>query len=105
MSILPSDPEVGCGYGIFKLSSSHPFTQACALHDHEFDLAAESKPAKTRAQADWELFYRWVLIAKSEENIERRMKLVWEICTYWPLARLGGALMWDGDPTPTTKEE
>ena len=96
--ILPEDKEVGCGYGPFKLSRDHPFTPACNLHDWEFDRANAGDADKPLAQVDWDLFYRWVLIAKAQKDPEHRAALALEICRYWPLARKVGAYLWDGDP-------
>lgn len=105
--MIPEDPARGCGYGIFKLPLTHPFTRACDLHDYEFGESHAGEPNKTKDEVDWDLFYRWALIALAEKNIEKRIDLVWDIIKLWPLAREGGNLMWDGDPEPIleTKNE
>ena len=100
MSFLPEDPEMKCGYGPFGLPLDHPFTRACILHDHEFELAHEGRPDKTKDKSDIDLFYRWVLIAKAAATEAETIDLFWDIVKYWPLARVGGNLMWDGDPKP-----
>lgn len=93
--VLPRDSSNDCGYGPFKLPASHPFTRACELHDFEFDNAELS--GKSLAQVDWDLFYRWVLIAEKYEDPMKRCKLAMDICANWPLARKFGGLLWDGN--------
>lgn len=93
--ILPHDKEEGCGYGPFKLRMDHPFSRACGLHDYGFDDAANGEAEKTLDELDWDLFYRWVLIAKAEQDPRRRIYLVWDIIKCWPLARAGGGLLYD----------
>jgi len=100
--MVPEDNAPGCGYGVFKLPLDHPFTVGCNLHDWEFGQSHAGNADKPRDQVDWDLFYRWVLITKSESDLEKRIELVWDIIKLWPLARTGGDLMWDGDPK--TKE-
>lgn len=92
--ILPKDPSNDCGFGPFKLPHDHPFTRACELHDFEFVESATS--GRRLSEVDWDLFYRWVLIAGAEADPIKRCRLASEICTYWPLARRGGRLLWDG---------
>lgn len=87
------------GYWVFKpLPTNDPFQQAAALHDYDFDQAHKLKKSyeKTRAQADWDLFYRLVLIAKSEGDADKRCDRAMTICRYWPLAREYGHLWWEG---------
>lgn len=94
--IIPEDNSIQCGYGPISLPLDHPFTRACQLHDWEFEQAHEGSLEKTIHQVDWDLFYRWVLIAKAEQNPERRCELAKDICYYWVLARWGGNVLWDG---------
>lgn len=95
-NILPEDSEVGCGYGPFKLPANHPFTRGCNIHDWEFDEAHKGRGDKGIQQVDWELFYRWVLIAKAEQSFAGKCALAREICKYWPLAHRVGPFLWDG---------
>jgi hypothetical protein len=94
--LLPEDPSNDCGYGPFKLPHDHPFTRGCNLHDFEFEQAHRGKSDKTIDQVDWELFYRWTMIARAAPTHAKRCELAGEICRYWPLARSVGALLWDG---------
>lgn len=93
---LPEDSSNDCGYGPFKLPHDHPFTRGCNLHDYEFDEAHHGRGDKTIEEVDWELFYRWVLIAKAETTYAGKCALARQICTYWPLAHGVGPLLWDG---------
>lgn len=93
--IFPQDSSDDCGVGPFKLPHNHPFTRACELHDFEFVESAHS--GKRLSEVDWDLFYRWTLIAQAEMDPLKRCKLAEEICYYWPLARRFGGLFWDGD--------
>lgn len=95
--ILPEDKEVGCGYGPFKLSRDHPFTPACNLHDKDFEDAHNGINERTIDEADWNLFWRMVLIAKSQTTPEKQCAMALEICLEWPLARGFGGITWDGD--------
>lgn len=98
-TILPVDRDNSCGYGPFKLPEDHPFTPACNLHDWEFDQANKGAPDKPLDKADWDLFYRWVLIANnSTGSYEEKCALAMQICKLWPLARTFGGVLWDGDP-------
>ena len=94
--IMPEDKATGCGYGPFRLPSDHPFTRGCNLHDFEFDQAHAGKGNKGIAQVDWELFYRWVLIARAEPTYTGKCNLASEICKYWPMAHGFGPYLWDG---------
>lgn len=94
--VLPEDSSNDCGYGPFKLPHDHPFTRGCNLHDFEFDQAHKGKGNKGISQVDWELFYRWVLIARAEPTYTGKCELASEICKYWPLAHSFGPLLWDG---------
>jgi len=95
--ILPHDDAIGCGYGPFKLPPDHPFTPGCTLHDYEFDEAHAGRGTKGIQQVDWELFYRWVLIAKAQQTYATKCALAREICRYWPLAHAVGGYLWDGE--------
>ena len=95
--LLPRDDCARCGVGPFSLPDSHPFTRACVLHDHEFDLAHAGTPEKTRSQADKELFWRWALIANNTSDAKKACELMEDVCTYWPLARKYGKVFWDGE--------
>lgn len=106
MSILPEDdgPPV-CGAKIpflprwlTTLPEDHPFTRACILHDYEFGLSHEGKAEKTKDEADIDLFYRFALLAKAASTSEEKVKLLMDICKYWPLGREVGRLFWEGDP-------
>lgn len=93
---VPEDEEVGCGYGPFKFKKDHPFNQVCALHDQEFGDGHDGKQGLTKDDVDWDLFWQWAQVASAESDPKIRMKLVWDICKYWPVARVGGNLMWEG---------
>lgn len=97
-TLIPEDTERGCGYGLLKLPLDHPFNRACDLHDFDFGGAHKEGEAyeKSKDQTDFELAYRWMLIARAEPDPVRRCELIMDICKYWPLARYGGSLMWDG---------
>jgi hypothetical protein len=87
------------GYWAFKpLPTEHPFQRAAVLHDYEFDQAHKLKKdyPKSRAEVDWDLFYRLVLLAKSETNPDKQCDRAMTICRYWPLAREYGNLYWEG---------
>lgn len=86
-----------CGYGVFKLPLDHPFTRGCTLHDSDYSMAHEGLAEKTKDITDWDLLWRWVLIARAEQDPARRIELVFDIIWYWPIARHGGNFMWDGD--------
>ncbi len=103
--IMPEDKELGCGYGPFKLDPQHPFTPACLLHDNDYGLAADGVPEKTLNQVDWELFHRWAMIAGASESYEERCRLAMQICKMWPLARVAGPLLWNGDPKDPQRKE
>ena len=91
---MPRDETNVCGVRPFNLPENHPFTRACGLHDYDFD---ESKTSgQSLLDADWSLFYRWVLIAKAEPDPAIRRKLTRDICKYWPYADRFGELFWDG---------
>ena len=94
--VLPEDPVPQCGYGPFSLPPDHPFTRACILHDYDFELAHNGQQKKTLDQVDAELFNRWALIAKNAPTVEEQLELMHDICDYWPWARRGGELLWDG---------
>lgn len=96
--LLPEDSEPGCGYGPFKWPKSHPFSRACYLHDWEFGEAnrLEESSAKTLDEANWDMFNRWLLIAQAEPSLKKRLELADDICRGYPLAKLGGRLLWDG---------
>lgn len=94
--LLPEDPSNDCGYGPFKLPHDHPFTRGCNLHDFEFAQARRGGGEKTIEQVDWELFYRWVMIARAATTYAEKCRLAGEICRYWPLAHSVGPLLWDG---------
>lgn len=96
--ILPEDKENKCGYGPLSLPADHPFGPACDLHDWEFEQANAGHADKPLNEVDWSLFYRWVLIAKSMPTPELQCQFAMQICKYWPLARVGGGFLWDGDP-------
>lgn len=97
--LLPEDPDEGCGWWIFKLKAKE-LVRPCVLHDKDFDDASKGAGEKTLDEADWLLFWRWVLVVKAVPDMRRRLELVGEICEAWPLARTFGAVLWDGDPTP-----
>lgn len=94
--ILPEDPDDSAGYGPFRLPSPECdwMARAATLHDWEFTNAEKS--GKRLSEVDWELFYRWVLEAKSEQDPAKRCHRAREICRYWPLARIAGRYLWDG---------
>jgi hypothetical protein len=94
--LLPEDSSNDCGYGPFKLPHDHPFTRGCNLHDFEFAQAHRGKGEKSLDQVDWELFYRWVMIARAETTHSGKCALARDICRYWPLARGFGGFLWDG---------
>ena len=104
--VLPNDPRRGCGVGPhwlpFRLPDDHPLTRGCDLHDWEFGQSEEGNPDKTLPQVDWDLFYRWVLIAKAAETYEDKCQLAEEICKYWPYVNRYSGYFWDGG-TPTPK--
>lgn len=94
--LIPEDEEVGCGYGPFKLPKDHPFNQVCALHDQEFGDGHDGMQQYTKDEVDWDLFFQWVQVASAEADPERRCQLAWDVCKLWPIARVGGSLMWKG---------
>lgn len=95
---VPEDPEPGCGYGPFKLPMEHEFTRACNLHDYDFGLSHAGEPEKTKDLVDIELFKRWSMMALAQPNNDEKIRLIKDVCKYWPIARVGGSLMWEGDP-------
>lgn len=101
---LPIDPNPVCGVWIFSLDPNHPFTRACALHDIDFLLAEIGKNDKTLNENDSDLFWRWTLIARAQEKPEDQIKLMLEICRLFPVARIGGRLLWDGDDIKKEKQ-
>ena len=89
------------GVWVFKpLPSSDEFQRAAALHDKAFDEAARlgKEYEHTRAEEDWNLFYRLVLLAHAEAEPHRRCDRAATICRYWPLAREFGHIWWEGRP-------
>lgn len=96
--LIPEDPNPGMGYGPFKISADHPFNRAGLIHDWEFGESHKGTPDSTKDETDWDFFWRMALIARAEEDMERRLELTWDIIKLWPIARVGGNLMWDGDP-------
>jgi len=94
--LLPEDDSDQCGYYFLSLPEGHVFERGCSLHDWEFHQAHLGKGEKSLAEVDWDLFYRWVLLAKAAGTPEERCKLAQDICTYWPYARRFGGLLWDG---------
>lgn len=103
--IFPDDPCPVCGYGWFSLDESHPFTRACILHDDEYGQAIKGLNELTIDEADFLLFWRWVLIAKAQISNEERCRLLWQICELWPLARIAGKVLWPGDPAQKLAKE
>jgi hypothetical protein len=93
--IIPQDTSDDCGVGPFKLPHNHPFTRACQLHDYEF--VESHRSGKRLSEVDWDLFYRWVLIAAAEPEPLKRCRLAEDICQYWPIARRFGGWFWDGN--------
>lgn len=95
-----SGNESNCfGVWIFKpLPTNDPFQRASALHDWEFDQAHKYKKKypRNRAEVDFDLFYRLVLLAKAETDPQRRCDRAVTACRYWPLAREFGHLFWEG---------
>lgn len=103
--LIPEDPVGGCGYGPFKLPLDHPFTRACDLHDYGYGLGHDGIPEQTKDELDWDLFWRWTLIAKAEPDLKKRISLCYDIVKLWPLAQIGGYLMWEGDPVKPSGDE
>jgi hypothetical protein len=98
--VMPNDHRRGCGVGPewlpFRLPLNHPFTRACDLHDDEFALAETGSPDKELGHVDWDIFYRWVLIAKAASTYEEKCKLAADICRYWPYVYKYSGYFWDG---------
>ncbi len=97
--IFPEDPNPGCGYLGLRLPDGHPFHKGgCFKHDDAFaDANANGlNSKKTLNQVDWELFCDWYKTASEAPTDAERCQLASEICRYWPLARLGGKVLWDG---------
>jgi hypothetical protein len=94
--LLPEDPDDSAGYGPFRLPAECEWMQRAAkLHDYEFEHA-EGR-GKRVSEVDFDLFYRWVLEARSAEGPLERCKRASQICRYWPIARRFGRLIWDGE--------
>jgi hypothetical protein len=94
-----SDPDNCFGVAPFlPLPTNDEFQRAAALHDKAFDEAERlgKKYEHTRAEEDWNLFYRLVLLAHAETDAHRRCDRAETICRYWPLAREFGHIWWEG---------
>jgi hypothetical protein len=94
--LLPVDPSPNCGYGPFSLPEDHPFTRACVLHDAAYLEAHKQQNDHSLDHEDAALFYRWTMIARAAPTAAEQVKLMHDICLYWPFARIGGNILWDG---------
>lgn len=97
--IIPDDKVVRCGWGPLSLPTSNRLTPGCRLHDGDYDQAHAGINEHTLDETDELLFWRWTLIAHNQPTPAERCALAMEICKLWPLARIGGKILWDGvDP-------
>lgn len=94
LNLLPTDESDTAGWGPFKLDPEHPFQRAARLHDISFRNSATS--GERLSEVDWQLFWRFAMIARAEQDPIKRCRLANDICKYWPLARSFGRYLYDG---------
>lgn len=84
--MLPDDPEIGCGYGLFRTTNTKdPFFTPCAYHD----FAYGHKPnGISRKEADDLLLERCLEAAGDCTALKVRAYV------YYGLARVVGKLVW-----------
>lgn len=84
--MLPDDPEIGCGYGLFRTKDTNdPFFTPCAYHD----FAYGHKPkGLSRKAADKQLLQKCLEVAGDCTALKVRAYL------YYGLARVIGGIVW-----------
>lgn len=97
LNLLPVDESDDAGWGPFKLPPEHPFHRAARLHDISFRNSGSN--TERLSEADWLLFWRFVMLARAEPDPIQRCHLAMDACKYWPLARHFGRYLWDGTNT------
>ena len=73
-------------------------TPAAGARPRDLDFYAAHGGGRERSldEVDWLLFHRWYLWVSNVQDPKVGAKFALDICKYWPLARVGGALLWDG---------
>ncbi len=83
---LPDDPEIGCGYGLFRTKNTNdPFFTPCAYHDFAY---GHKNTGRTRKEEDDLLLQRCLEVAGDCTPLKVRAYL------YYGLARVGGLFVW-----------
>jgi hypothetical protein len=95
VNLIPQDSDRQGGIGPFKYSKDHPFHRAFELHDDDYTNSQTS--GKRLSQADWEFFYRCVLIANAQQDPIQKCRLAEELCFMFKAIRAGGRYFWDGE--------
>lgn len=99
---VPVDNSDKAGYGPFKLPDNHPFQRAGQVHDFYFEEAKHYKTiglplgVETRDEADIKLFRMFAFIAMNAATPKRKIELMLDCCSFWPLARQVGEFIWKG---------
>lgn len=71
---LKQDPEIGCGYGAFKLPSDHPFSPLCRQHDLAYGAHIDGFPHRPLADADKAFLSAALGIAKEKKSVSLRIQ-------------------------------
>lgn len=74
---LDGDPEVGCGYGAFKLPKSHPFNGPngpCAMHDAAYQAHLDGFPHRQLIDADRAFLSYALAIADAQKSLSLRIQ-------------------------------
>jgi hypothetical protein len=94
LNLFPAEANDSAGWGPFRLPDDAQWMQRAAkLHDWAYTNSSDG--TQKRSEADWDLFWRWALEAKSEQDPIKRCKRAQQICDYWKIARRGGLYLWD----------
>lgn len=71
---LKPDPEIGCGYGAFKLPNDHPFLPLCVQHDAAYQAHLDGFNHRPLADADKAFLSAALGIAKERKSIALRLQ-------------------------------
>jgi len=94
LNLFPPESDDSAGWGPFRLPDDCAWmNRAAKLHD--WDYVHSAAGSKKRSEADFDLFYRWTLEARAEQDPIARCHKAQAICKYWPIARTAGLYFWD----------